>query len=43
MDKLTKVMWYGGLNENDAHMLVCLNVWSSDDGTVWEGLRGAAY
>ena len=27
---------------NGPHRLVCLNVWSSVDGTVWEGLGGVA-
>lgn len=33
-------MW--GLNENDSHRLLYLNVWAPAGGTVWERLEGMA-
>ena len=31
---------YGGLNENGPCRIICLNIWSSVGGTVWEEVVG---
>lgn len=42
------VAGHGGLNKNDCPtvtvlLLICLNHWSSENGTEWEGLVDVAY
>jgi len=32
----------GGLKENAPNRLLGLNIWSTVDGTVWEGLGGVS-
>ena len=34
----TSNRWSGGFNGDSPHWLIYLNTWSSDGGTVWEGL-----
>lgn len=39
---LVEVTFCGGLNKNDLHKCIHLNVWSSVGGTSWVGLRDIA-